>query len=343
MQMEDFGKGCLVSAGIGCGGIILMFGLFIFGISSVMNTAISQINTEEVSFNLNYQETHLSGSRDAGKRIAVIDIKGIIATDMHSSSGTAPATIQGIFRDLAQRDDIGAIVLDINSPGGEVTASDDIHHTIMEYKQKTRIPVVAYFGPMAASGGYYVGCAADSIVAHRTSLTGSIGVIINNISYYGLMEKIGIGSQAITSGKMKDALSGARPARPEETALFQEMVNAIFGEFVDVVAKGRGMTPEAIRSASFGDGRVILGKDAVGLGLVDRNGYFDDAVELAGELGRLPKESIVFHIGERPSFFQMLFNMFSDRSVNITLPGGISGRVELEPGKAYYLLPQYAQ
>src|SRR5207244_8728631 len=164
-----------------------------------------------------------------------------------------------------------ALLLRINSPGGTVTASDIIYHEIMAVKEKRKIPVVAVIMDLGASGGYYIAVAGDRIIAHPTSVTGSVGVIMLRVNAEGLLQKIGVEASAIKSGAKKDIGSPFRPMTEDERAIFQSMINGFFSRFLDVVSKGRSLPADQLKVIA--DGRVLTRPQALQLGLVEQVGY----------------------------------------------------------------------
>lgn len=245
------------------------------------------------------QETQLR--RDAlltqGK-IAIIDLDGVIMN--YSSQGLLSSTENpvSVFTEKirqAQHDAaVKALVLRINSPGGGVTASDIIYDRVMRYRQATDKPVVAMCMDVTASGGYYIACAADAIMAHPTTVTGSIGVIMQTVSFSGLLDKIGVHTDAITSGKYKDAGSPWRDMKQDERQIFQQMIDEYYKRFVDVVAKSRtSLEPQRIRDLA--DGRIYTGQQALDAGLIDHLGTLDDAIARAKELAGISRASVVMY------------------------------------------------
>ena len=189
---------------------------------------------------------------------------------------------------LAETKGVKAIVLDINSPGGSVGAVQEIYTRIQRVKKEKKIPFVALFGDVSASGGYYLGAACDKIVAHPGTLTGSIGVIFNVSNMEGLFAKVGYKSEPIKSGKHKDIGSPARPMTAEEKQILQSLIDDAYGQFVQAVADGRKMTVEQVKPLA--DGRIYSGNQAKELGLVDVLGDSLDAAKLAAELGGIKDE-----------------------------------------------------
>lgn len=183
----------------------------------------------------------------------------------------------------ARKDEaVKAVVLRIDSPGGTVAASDEIYHLIQTFSRETGRPVIASLGGIAASGGYYVALAADTIIAQPTTITGSIGVIIASVDITGLMDKLGVKGQTYTSGPNKDLLSPIEPATPEERRIIRSVIDHLFQRFVHVVKQNRpGLAMAHIRIIT--DGRIFAAGRALELGLVDGIGRIKDAIALARE------------------------------------------------------------
>ena len=238
-------------------------------------------------------------------------------------------------------DSVRAVILSLNTPGGEVTASDDIHGRILKLKQVK--PVVALMNSIAASGGYYVAVACDKIVASRLTLTGSIGVIISTYNYKGLLDKVGIAAEVYKSGEMKDMLNGAKVRSPKEVAVIQELVDDSYSEFVRLVSLGRRIPEEKIRNTIIGDGRVLHGAKALKLGLVDRLGRMETAIDEAEKLAGVPSGSLnVVRYKRNLSVMELLFGSAEARAnprIQLNMPGMSAG--ELPPGRLYYLAREF--
>ena len=186
------------------------------------------------------------------------------------------------------------MVLRINSPGGTVTASDILYHEITRFKERRKVPVVASILDVGASGGYYVALAADRIFAHPTTVTGSIGVLMLTVNASGLLEKVGVSASYVTSGPFKDMGSPFRALRPEERALFQDLIDGFYGRFVSIVARSRKLDEARVRS--FADGRVYAAGEALSLGLIDQIGYLEDAIAAArGAAGLTEARVVTYH------------------------------------------------
>ncbi len=203
-------------------------------------------------------------------------------------------TVQDVVAQLrkAEKDqEIKALLLEINSPGGSITASDILYHEIMAFKERTNVKIVAVMMDVAASGGYYIALPADRIVAHPTTITGSVGVIFINPKVAGLMDKLGLGVEVNKSGTEKDIGSPFRPSTPEEQKIFQELTDKLGGKFLDLVAKHRPMDPKDLAEVS--TARIYLAEEALQLKLIDRIGYLNEAIAEAKDLAGLPQEAKV--------------------------------------------------
>ena len=216
------------------------------------------------------------------EKIAVIYIQGVLA-----SSGD---TIEQ-FRQYEEEEDVKALVLRIDSPGGTVVAAQEIYAEIQKLKDDK--VVLASMGNVAASGGYYVACAAEEIVANPGTLTGSIGVISEYPNIEELMKKVGLKSKVMKSGRFKDLGNPMREMTDEEKALLQDLIDNIHRQFIRDVAKGRGKTIEEIEP--WADGRIFTGEQAKEIGLVDRLGNFQDALDRAAELAGIEGKPVILY------------------------------------------------
>jgi len=251
--------------------------------------------------------------------VAVIRIEGVIVSGKEpdlalTTSGNAYS--ESIIERLERADSdpaVKAIVLRVNSPGGGIVATDEIYTAL----KKLEKPVVASMGEMAASGGYYVSCAAGEIIANPATLTGSIGVISTVPNFEELLDKIGIEMLVIKSGTMKDELSPYREPTEEEIALWQAITDEAYEQFLGVVVEERELDPEEAREMA--DGRVYTGQQALDLGLVDRLGNLPDAIELAAELGGIEGEPRVIEYQRTPSLMEMLLSGLGPRPTSLSV------------------------
>lgn len=227
-----------------------------------------------------------------GKCVAVVNIDQEITVQGSAESlfATPIAGSEGISRkieELEKRDDVGSVLFVINSPGGSVVGSREIYNSIMNLSK----PKVAYFREVAASGGYYISAPMDYIVSDPATLTGSIGVIVTFSDLSGLFEKIGYNMTSITSGELKDIGSPARPMTDQEKELLQSIVDEIFQDFKSIVIKHRGSKLNMAKFEEILDGRILTGKQAKEIGLVDAIGTKKDALKKAKELADLSLDS----------------------------------------------------
>lgn len=216
-----------------------------------------------------------------GERIAVVEVDGVIADDGE------------LLEQLREfRDDpwVRGYVVSINSPGGVVGPSQSIYRELKRLREEGR-PVVATMGAVGASGGYLVALAADSILALPGTLTGSIGVIMELPNASELMDKVGVEVEVVKSSEHKDIGSPFRPMEAGDRALLDTLIQDVYGQFVDVVVEERGLDRAQVLAVA--DGRVISGRQAVALGLVDRIGNLTDAVAMAGRMAGLGEDPAV--------------------------------------------------
>jgi protease-4 len=235
------------------------------------------------------------------KTVALVKLDGII---MDSSNHPMAKRIIKSLKEVEERE-IKIMVLRINSPGGTVGASQEIFDAIEKLKKKGTT-VVASCGEVCASGGVYISCAADKIVANPGTITGSIGVIIGTSNFKKLYEKIGIDSEVVKSGPYKDILSTHRYLTDEEKALLQGMIDNSYNQFVNVVASGRQMEPEKVKE--FADGRIFTGEQALELGMVDKLGSLKDAIYYAAKLVDIEGEPKVIDFTQKKTRFMNLLD-----------------------------------
>ena len=217
-----------------------------------------------------------------GEAVGVIEIDGAIAS--------ARETIENI-RQFREDDDIKAIVIRINSPGGAVGPSQEIYREVRKTTEVKK--VVVSMGAVAASGGYYIACAADGIVANPGTITGSIGVIMAYTNFKQLLDKIGMVPVVIKSGPYKDTGSPTRQMREDEQEILQSIVSGIHQQFITAIAEGRKMDRLLVEASA--DGRVFTGEDAKKRGLVDRLGNFEDALKWAGTMGGIDGDVVAVY------------------------------------------------
>ena len=214
-----------------------------------------------------------------GKTIARIKIEGVIQKENETyNQKWILETIEKIQEDKQNV----ALILYINSPGGAVYEADEIYVAVKKYKEKTKRPVYAYFAALAASGGYYIGCAADKIIANRNTLTGSIGVIAGRfVDLSEPMKKYGIKAETIHSGKNKTMGDISQPVTQEQRDIMQAISDECYAQFTNLVAENRKLELEKVKELA--DGRIYTASQAKNLGLVDEIATYDEAVELLKE------------------------------------------------------------
>jgi protease-4 len=268
------------------------------------------------------EEHQVSGS---GKdKVLLVDVSGVISSEDKESFYTYPSMIATIKEELtrASRDEaVKAVVLRINTPGGTVTASDIIYHELKQFKAARNLPVIASIMDIGASGGYYIASAADRIMAHPSTVTGSIGVIMLTVNARGLLEKVGVEANAVTSGPRKDMGSPFRAMTPEERAIFQGLIDSFYQRFLTVVQEGRpGLQMEQIKKLA--DGRIYTGEQAKAAGLVDEIGYLEDAIEAAKKKAGLTQARVVTY--RRPGDYSN--NIYT----KLMAPGPLAGLGNLD-------------
>ncbi len=230
-------------------------------------------------------------------RILLLDIDGIIteygqSSFFYSKEPTTFEVRQKLERALSDPG-IKAVILRVNSPGGGVNASDVVYQEIMDYRSQTAIPVVAIQMGVAASGGYYISCAADYIIAHPTTVTGSVGVIAMGLGFDGLFEKIGMESRVTKSGKLKDMGNPFDKWEEDEKAAMQSVVDIMYARFVNIVVKARGVKPRVIDDLQ---GRAVVAEKAKELRLIDGIGYIDDAIAKSLQLANIRDADVVMYV-----------------------------------------------
>jgi protease IV len=284
-----------------------------------------------------YEEEYISGSGPA--KIAVVPIQGTIVPADATVAGVQPtSTPEGLADALQQAKDdpgVAAIVLEVNSPGGGVTASDEMHRSILDFREQTGKPVVVYMGDVAASGGYYISTAADRIVANETTLTGSLGAIMQLNNFTEIAERYGYKQVIIKSGKFKDMGSSFRDLTPEERQILQSIVDETYDEFVQVIVEGRSLPKARVREIA--DGRIYSGEQAKNLGLVDRLGELEEATGIARTLANVEETTVVRYV-ESPNLVESLQARLAPpepEAVHIMREAGL----DLEPKPYYLYLP----
>ena len=269
--------------GISLVGALLVVVLFVMALISAMTL----------------QEIHVSK-----KSVAIIEITGAIIS---------PSSVVERLERYIRNDNIPAIVLRLNTPGGGVAPTQEIYDTVLKARQKGK-KIIGSMGTVAASGGYYIASACDSIMANPGTITGSIGVIADFAEFSNLLKKLGIDITVVKSGKYKDMGSISRPMSEEEKELISGVIMDTYDQFVQAVSKGRRMDVETVKK--YADGRIFTGRQAKNLGLVDKLGTFQDAIDMAGR---------ITGIGANPPVVkeekELLWNMITKGMSNIFFKG----------------------
>lgn len=248
-----------------------------------------------------------------GDKVGVVIIDGVI---------TDSADINRRINELAERKDIKAVVLRVDSPGGAVGPSQEIYREVRRLKEKKH--VVVSMGTVAASGGYYIASAADIIVSNPGTITGSIGVIVEFINMEELFSKLGLKGYVIKSAKFKDIGSPFRTMKDEEGRIIKELLDDVHTQFVEAVAEGRGMEVEAVRKLA--DGRIFSGAQAKALGLVDQLGNMQDAINLGAELAGIEGKPQVVYTEKRVlGFWSSFLGNYAGRYYSELLAGVLPG------------------
>jgi protease IV len=275
------------------------------------------------------QETQIQ--RDEGlwvtDKIAVIDVDGMMINMRQGGflqAGDNPVSLFLEKIDRARNDPaVKAVVLRLNSPGGTVSASDMMYHALLEFKRTSHKPVIACMLDVAASGAYYLACGSDGIMAQPTTVTGSIGTIMQTVSFAGTMQKLGIKAEAIKSGDLKDMASPLHDLGPREREILQNIIQQFYQNFLTVVLAGRNnLTRDKLLPLA--DGRVFTADQALKEGLIDKIGYPGEAIAWAKEKAHLIRIRVVIYnrpFGYKPNVYASASENIGPASlINVELP-----------------------
>jgi len=251
-----------------------------------------------------------------GEAVAVVDIHGEIQYDLSKVDE---------LDSYREDDHIKAVLLYINSPGGGVAATQEIYHAVRRLRREK--PVVAFLSSVAASGGYYIACAADSIISLEGTLTGSIGVVAAFLNTQELLQKVGLGVTLIKSGKYKDVGSPYRHMTPDEKEYMERLLDNVYSQFLQAVSEGRGMSLDEVTDVA--EGRLFTGEEARDVGLVDRLGTYDSALETAAAMGGIEGRAKIVKKRKRTPFLENFF-----RRMNTAIPLETDSRIALK-----YIIP----
>jgi len=259
---------------------LTVFGV-LFGLFLVSIWVLSYFSNREESF-------------WGGEKIAIIEVRGVILD--------AQPVVEKLVK-LRKNEKIKAIILRIDSPGGGVGPAQEIHAEVKKAQKEKK--VLVSMGSVAASGGYYIACAADRIIANPGSITGSIGVIVESLNVEELLGKLGLRSVVVKSGKHKDLGSPMRPMTGEDRKLLQGVIDSVHEQFIKAVAEGRKLPVEKVRRLA--DGRIFSGDQARSLGLVDELGNLEDTIAAAAQMAGIRGEpEVLYPEKKRFSLFDLL-------------------------------------
>lgn len=286
-------------------------------------------------------------SGEGKDKVLMITVAGVISdTPSNELFSSKPSVVQEVVSQLrmAEEDDaVKAVVIKVDSPGGTATASDILYHEIKEFKEKTGKKVMCVFMNVAASGGYYMSLPADRIVAHPTSITGSVGVIMVQPAFKDLMDKVGVGMRVSKSGRNKDMGSPFREPTDEEVRLLDGVINDLAEQFVGHVNDHRNLTPEALEEVR--TARIFVASKALELGLIDEVAYLPQAIDEAKKMAGIPEDSKVVVYRRSKIANDTVYNIAGSQSsvkgalVNVNFPMGYSDL----PMGFYYLWAPAAQ
>ncbi len=347
--MNQKNSGCLwMLTGFGlCLGLLCLLVVFAVGALGMRNPVKPSAPKFEETIVVEAQSQ--KDGKDAPGKIALIYLRGIITSAEPGAVGETMVDDLKIQLEQAALDEkIKAVVLYVDSPGGEVTASDVIYNAVRKVRDGgfgpgSKKPVVVYMGSLAASGGYYVACGGSYLMANETTLTGSIGVIMQSLNYRELMGKVGLEPMTFKSGAFKDMLSGSRKMSDitdAEREYVQKMIMATYGQFVGIVARERQLNEDELRNG-LADGRIISGRDAKEGKLINSIGYVEDAYAKARELGNAKGAAVIRY--ESPFHFGRLFRILGQSekaSVEVNLTKSLMPKIEA--GRLYFLPSSYA-
>ena len=319
---------------------------------SSMGRRVSSYRSGGAAIGPRLEEITLKEGTLSDKKIVIIPIEGIITGQVMEQGGYSMVTVIKEELKRAEKDrDVKAVILKVDSPGGEVLASDDIAKAIRDFQSKSGKPVIVSMGSLAASGGYYVSAPCRWIVANELTITGSIGVIMHGLNYRGLLDKIGVRPEVFKSGKYKDMLSGTKEPEeisPEEKQMVQDLIDETFHKFKNVVRDGRTAAYSANNQdgrrlaadwEDYADGRILSGTEAKRLGFVDEIGDFETAVKRAEKISGTSGTELVEYqqIFDLSNLFH-LFGKSDSKAVKIDLGVDVP---KLTPGCLYFLSPTY--
>ncbi len=339
------GRGWMIFAII----LLVFLGIsFLFNLGSLVRGVTTGSTARIHTIGPRLEEAILEDN-DAASKIVVIDVDGIITGRQIDQSGyNMVDVIKAQLKHAEEDARVKAVILKVDSPGGEVLASDDISRAIADFQNKPHgKPVVVSMGNLAASGGYYISAPCRWIVANDLTITGSIGVIMSTYNYRGLMDKIGLRPETFKSGEYKDMLSGSREPdsiTPKEREMVQNLIDETYGKFKAVVAEGRKQAhaknkdqgkPLADDWVDYADGRILSGTEAYRLGFVDELGTFDDAVKRTKVIAKIGNADLI----EYKQRYELsdLFRMFGKTDAKMIKVDVGLDVPKLQAGQLYFI------
>lgn len=296
--------------------VVLLFALFALSLAA----AVFLVRSGEDLSRFHTSMPLLGKASGRGDAIGWLTLRGAI----YDSSDGRPWAVSSLdlwakrLEEFAEKTEVKAIVIEINSPGGSVGAVQELHGQILKLRRETRKPVIALMGDVAASGGYYLAAACDRIVAHPGTITGSIGVIFQVGNFEDLLKKVGVRMDPIKSGPLKDIGSPTRTMTAQERGILQALIDDAYGQFLKAVSDGRKRPVSEIRPLA--DGRIYTGAQAKELGLVDVVGTSEDAIRIAKELGKMTGKPKILR--RREDAFDLFLSVFD------SMTRGLDPRVE---------------
>ncbi len=315
--------------------VFLCFSLLAIGQVGCLSIDLSKIGSPS----LTEHEISRDGVFTQGK-ILIVEISGQIRSSERRSlfgRDTTPDAIRAILNKAAQDDDIKALVLRINSPGGEVTATDVIYHDLRAFRERTGMPVHAAIMSLGTSGAYYIAASANEIYGHPTSIIGSLGVIARIPQYGELADKVGYGEVVFKSGKNKDLGDPLQEIDEEQRVIFQGMIDSMYERFLDVVVENRPGYATRDELRPIADGRIYTPEQARAFGLVDGIAYLDEVIEKAKRAAGLEKAKVITYShrgGDQSNIYSRLPTQLN--LLNIDL-GSLLG--ETQAGFHYLWMP----
>jgi protease IV len=269
----------------------------------------------------NISSSYVKREMGVKEKVAIVKVSDVI-TEMGKNGEDLVQNLANKLKAAREDPNVKAVILEVNSPGGSVNASDLMWKEIKEFKKSGK-PLVAFFNGLAASGGYYISMPADKIVATPTTITGSIGVIAQIPNFTKLLDKLGVEMITVKSGPRKDMLSPYRPMQEEDRKIMQELIDDSYSRFVRIVSEGRKMKKQRVRVLA--DGRIYHARKALAVGLVDQVGYLEDAFQTAKQLANIEKASLVRYEVRPNLLIGLLGELKKNQIVNIEKPAFSKG------------------